>query len=261
MMSRRTWIFVVALLAAAVAPLRAQIVVIDPANLAQTILIAERTLRQYDQLRAEFELIQRMAQKLGGLDRYRIPAISITGHDPTRWEYGRPWIQALNTGDPRGTAYYETTVPLQRPTAADLSRLPATARRTFQNQYATMEITDSVALTGAHQVALVRNYFGKLQDATQELENDVLSAQTGTHELTAVLDKIAAGELLGRRQDTASNQLLSHALEQLLARSKRLRDTEAGNVNKQLQMWRNGPSANQAFVQGAGDALRTWKQP
>ena len=45
--------------------------------------------------------------------------------------------------------------------------------------------------------------------------------------MTAILDKIAAGELLARRQDMLSNQLLSHALEQLLARSKRLRDTEA----------------------------------
>ena len=46
--------------------------------------------------------IQLMAQRLGNLDNYRIPAIGITGHDPSRWEYGRPWIQALNTGDPRG---------------------------------------------------------------------------------------------------------------------------------------------------------------
>jgi hypothetical protein len=124
-----------------------------------------------------------------------------------------------------------------------------------------MEITDSVAQIGAHQVALVRNYFGNLQNATQELENDLISTQTGTNELTAVLDKIAAGELLGRRQDTAANQLLSHALEQLLARSKRLRDTEAGNVNMQLLMWRDGPAANDAFVRGAADALRSWRQP
>ena len=79
--------------------------------------------------------------------------------------------------------------------------------------------------------------------------------------MTAVLDKIAAGELLGRRQDTATNQLLSHALEQLLARSKRLRDTEVGNMNMQLLMWRDGQTANQAFAQGTGDALRTWRQP
>ncbi len=260
-MSRRASIILLAFVVATGARLRAQIVVIDPANLVQTILIAERTAQQYEELRQEFEVIQRMAQKLGSLDRYRIPAISITGHDPSRWEYGKPWIQALNSGDARGTAYFQTAVPLERPRTTDLSRLSAAARRTFESQYATMEITDSVAMIGAHQVALVRNYFGKLQDAAQELESDVLSNRSGAHEMTAVLDKIAAGELLGRRQDTATNQLLSHALEQLLARSKRLRDTEAGNMNMQLLMWRDGAAANQAFVQGAGDALRTWRQP
>ena len=259
-MSRRALIILV-LVAAASVPLRAQLVVVDPANLTQAILIAERSWQQYDQLRGELEVIQRMAQKLGSLDRYRIPPIAVTGHDPARWEYGRPWIQALNSGDARGTAYDQTAVPLQRPQTVDLSRLSVAARRAFESQYATMEITDSVAQIGAHQVALVRNYFSKLQDATQELENDVVSSQSGTHELTAVLDKIAAGELLARRQDTASNQLLSHALEQLLVRSKRMRDTEAGNLNMQLMMWRDGAAANQAFVQGSGDALRTWRQP
>src|SRR5438067_663265 len=259
-MSRRALIVLV-LVGAAAVPLRAQLVVVDPANLTQAILIAERSWQQYDQLRRELEVIQRMAQKLGDLDRYRIPPIALTGHDPARWEYGRPWIQALNSGDARGTAYDQTAVPLQRPQTVDLSRLSVAARRAFESQYATMEITDSVAQIGAHQVALVRNYFSKLQDATQELENDVVSSQSGTHELTAVLDKNAAGELLARRQDTASNQLLSHALEQLLARSKRMRDTEAGNLNMQLMMWRDGAGASQAFVQGSGDALRTWRQP
>src|SRR5262244_2100007 len=111
-MSRRLLIilFAVGLI---VVPLRAQIVVIDPGNLTQTILIQERTYQQLDQLRREFEVIQRMAQKLGSLDRYRIPAISVTSHDPSLWDYGRPWIQALNTGDARGTAYFQTALPLK----------------------------------------------------------------------------------------------------------------------------------------------------
>jgi hypothetical protein len=260
-MARGVWIALLLGLALSVAPVRAQLVVIDPANLTQTILMAERTRDQYDQLRQEFAVIQRMAQQLGHLDPYRMPAIAITGHDPSRWPYGHAWIQALNTGDARGTAYFANAVPLQQPRVEDLSRLSAAARRTFESQYATMEITDSVALMGAHQVALERTYFGALQDAAQHLEADVLSPQSGTHEMTAVLDKIAAGELLGRRQDTATNQLLSHALEQLLARSKRLRDTEAGAMNMQLEMWRDGRAANDAFVNGTGDALRTWRQP
>ncbi|MBI2828344.1 MAG: hypothetical protein HYX77_03610 [Acidobacteria bacterium] len=79
--------------------------------------------------------------------------------------------------------------------------------------------------------------------------------------MTAILDKVASGELLARRQDMAANQLLSHALEQLLARSKRLRDTEATTINMQLVTWRDGRGANNAFVAGTGDALRTWRQP
>ena len=259
-MARRV-LFGLLILGLAVVPLRAQLVVIDPGNLTQAILIAERTLQQYDELRREYDVIQLMAQRLGSLDSYRIPAIGITAHDPSQWAYGSPWIQALNSGDPQGAAYLQTVVPLGRPSDADLNRLSSEARRSFENQYATTEITDSVAIIGAHQVALTRNYFGKLQGAVQDLEDDVVNSQSGYHQVTAVLDKVAAGELLARRQDTAINQLLSHALEQLLARSKRMRDTEAGNVNMQLVMWRDGPAANQAFVQGTGDALRTWRQP
>ena len=70
--------------------------------------------------------------------------------------------------------------------------------------------------------------------------------------MTAILDKVAAGELLGRRQDMATNQLLSHALEQLLARGKRQRDTEASTLNMQLVTWRDGEAANRAFRAGAG---------
>jgi hypothetical protein len=258
-MSRRICVslLVVTLLAA---PVYAQIAVIDPANLAQVVLIARRAQQHLDELQAQYRTILRMAQGLGNLDRYRIPTIAITRHDPSRWEYGRPWIQGLNSGDPTGAAYWATTVPLQRPYAGP-SHLSTTARRAFERQYATVEITDSVAQMGGHQVALVRGYHGQLQQAVQALENDVVNGLARFHEMTAILDKVAAGELLARRQDMAANQLLSHALEQLLARSKRLRDTEASTINMQLVTWRDGRGANDAFVAGSGDALRTWRQP
>ena len=69
-------------------------VVIDPGNLVQTTLIAYRMQQHYAELRAQYLTILRMAQGLGNLDRYRIPTIPITGHDPGRWDFGRPWIQA-----------------------------------------------------------------------------------------------------------------------------------------------------------------------
>ena len=83
----------------------AQLAVIDPANLVQATLIARRMQQHYEELRNQYLTILRMARGLGNMDGYRIPPIPITRHDASRGEYGRPGIQALNSGDAAGTAY------------------------------------------------------------------------------------------------------------------------------------------------------------
>jgi hypothetical protein len=253
-------VLLLALLVATAAPAQAQWVVFDPSNFAETVLIAERTQRHYTELMAQYQTILRMARGLGSLDQYRIPGIAVAGHDLGRWPYGRPWLGGLNSGDPRGDGFWAAAMPLERPQVLP-ARLTAAARRQLEAQYASIEITDSVATMGGHQVGLMRGYHGQLQRAVEDLEGDVLNGLERYHEMTALLDKVAAAELLGRRQDMASNQLLSHALEQLLARSKRLRDTEAGTMNMQLAIWRDGRAASDALARGAGDALKTWRQP
>jgi hypothetical protein len=50
-------------------------------------------------------------------------------------------------------------------------------------------------------------------------------------------------------------------LEQLLVDSKRARDTDVAALTMQMVTWRDGQAANEAFVAGSGDALRTWRQP
>ncbi len=242
------------------APAAAQLVVIDPGNLAQVVLIAQRAQQTYQEVLAQYALVTRMARGLGDLQQYRIPSIGISALDPSVFPFGKPWIDGMNSGDARGTAYLASAVPLQRPEDL-LDRLSPAARRTFESQYATVEIADSVASMAGHQVALLRGYHRVLQRAVEHLQDDVLSRVAGYHDMTAVLDKISAAELVGRRQDMATNQLLSHALEQLLARNKRERDTEASTINMQLTSWRDSKVANDAFVAGTGDALRTWRQP
>jgi hypothetical protein len=100
-----------------------------------------------------------------------------------------------------------------------------------------------------------------LQGAIAALESDVTNTARGYHETTAILDKIAAGELLGRRQDMAANQMLSHVLEQLLARGKRQRDSEAASMNMRLGGMRDGRAASNSIVRGAAHDLRAWRQP
>jgi hypothetical protein len=252
-------VVIVALLALTGTPASAQIAVIDPLNLIQAILIVQRTERHYEELVSQSRTILRMAEGLGRMDSYRTPALALAAHDVDRWTYGRPWIAALNDGDATGAAYLSTALPLERPNLP--SRLTDAARKAFERQYATVEITDSVAMMGGHQVGLMRGYHGALERVAQLFEGDVLSSASPYHQMTAILDKVAAGELLGRRQDMATNQLLSHALEQLLARSKRQRDTEASTLNMQLVTWRDGDDANRAFRTGMGEALSTWRQP
>jgi len=135
------------------------------------------------------------------------------------------------------------------------------AHRTLANQIASVELSDSVAMMAGHQIGAIRQYSGRLQQGVDSLEEDVMNGLARYHELTAILDKVAAGELLGRRQDMAANQLLSHAVEQLLARGKRLRDAEAATMNMQLTTWRDAQRVNSAMVAGTADALRTWRQP
>jgi hypothetical protein len=257
-MKRAITILIIVTLSAV--PAHAQLAVIDPANLAQAVLIVERARRHYEELQAQYRTILRMAEGLGNMEGYRIPRIVDTFHDVGRWAYGGPWLAGLNNGDPTGAAYWATTVPLERPIALP-SRMFAYPRRVLERMYSTIEIADSVAMMAGHQVGALRQYHGELQRAVDDLDSDVLNGLLRYHEMTAILDKVAAAELLGRRQDMAANQLLSHTLEQMAARGKRFRDTEAASMNMQLVTWRDAHHANEAMVAGSGDALRTWRQP
>ena len=95
----RRLLFIVMAVSLIAPPAHAQLVVNDPANLVQTTLIAYRMQQHYAELRAEYLTVLRMAQGLGNMDRYRIRTIPITAHDPSRWDFGRSWIQGLNSGD------------------------------------------------------------------------------------------------------------------------------------------------------------------
>src|SRR5262245_12835333 len=135
----RRLLLLVTVLCTIAAPAHAQFVVIDPANLVQTTLIAYRVQQHYTELRAQYLTVLRMAQRLGSLDRFRTPPIALTLHDPSRWDFGRPWVQALNSGDPTGSAYFSTALPLIRPTTTPQTICEET-RQMLELQYDTVAV-------------------------------------------------------------------------------------------------------------------------
>ena len=74
LMMRRTLIGAIVLVLATT-PASAQFAVIDPANLAQAILIVQRTQRHLEELQAQYRTIVRMAQGLGRMDQVPHTAI------------------------------------------------------------------------------------------------------------------------------------------------------------------------------------------
>jgi hypothetical protein len=246
-------------------PAAAQIVVHDSAVTFRNRVTAILDELLLNSLREQHRQIRRMARRLSmhtNLEKYAVP-------DPPRWRTRRPeddllftheYQLALIFGDASGSAYERISDPLV--TARDvLSRLTPAPRRAFAARLATVNVADAAAIAGTNDTGQLRYNGRKFElQAINALESNVIDP-SNEQSATAVLDKISGAVLLGARQRQARIQLLAGVVEQLLVDSKRERDAEATAVNMQLSTWRDAHHANKAFAIGAGDALRTWRQP
>jgi hypothetical protein len=242
---------------------RAQIVVHDAAVTARnaaTAIAQEFLLQVQDE---QHRKLRRMAQRLSlhtDLRKYVL-------QEPPRWRthdfesflYANPYHAALNYGDATGAAYQAVTLPVVA-SATLLGRLAPTARPWFTSRLATVDLTDALTISSTHASGLLRYTARRELQAIDALERHVIDP-SNEQSATAVLDKISGASLIGARQRQARLQFLTGVLEQLLVDSKRARDTEAAMLGMQLTTWREGRAANEAFMSGTGQALRTWRQP
>ena len=267
---RRRILFTVALVLIGCMAAHAQIAVFDPAVTLRNSVTAG--LKEYlvSLQRDQRRQLRRMARRLSvftSLDKYAIA-------DTPQWRihvffdapeepvlFARDYHAALNYGDASGNAYLGVTVPLID-AAGVLSEedVNLTAVRDFAARLATINVADATAISATNDAGHVR-YNGRRElRAISRLESDVIDPSQ-EQSTTAVLEKLSGAALIGTRQRQARAQLLVGIVEQLLVDSKRARDTEAAAMNMQLATWRDGRAANDAFVAGTGDALRTWQQP
>jgi hypothetical protein len=242
---------------------RAQLVVTDAAvtfRNAATAVAKEFLLQVQDE---QHRKLRRMAQRLSLFTDLRKYVLE----EPPRWRthggdflYANPYNDALIFGDAAGSAYLSLAHPLV--TSIDrLGQLPPAARLAIRARLATVDLTDAAAIAATHDTGQLRlNGRRRELQAINALEAHVVDP-SNEQSATAVLDKISGASLIGARQRQARIQLLTGVLEQLLVDSKRARDTEAAVLGMQLATWRDGRAANEAFMAGTGDALRTWRQP
>lgn len=266
---RRTLVVALTLVLGGGIAIDAQIAVKDPAVTARNSVTAGLLEQLITLQRDRTQQLRRMAQRLSAFTNLNKYAVA----DTPEWRihvffdapeepvlFARDYHAALNYGDASGDAYRGVTVPMLDAAAVLDEGVDVTTLRDFAARLATINVADATAIAGTNDAGHVR-YNGRRElEAITQLESDVIDPST-TQSTTAVLEKLSGAALIGARQRQARAQLLVGVVEQLLVDSKRARDTEATVMNMQLSTWRDGRAVNDAFVAGAGDALRTWRQP
>ena len=241
----------------------AQIRVSDPAITARNTATAAVKELLLNTEREQHRQLRRMARRLSlftSLAKYAL-------EDSPRWRthggdflFTQAYNDALILGDPAGAAFLAVSHPVVDARVL-LAGLTPAARRVMVSRLATLNMTDAAAIAATNDTGQLR-FNGRKHElpAIDALEADVIDP-SNEQSATAVLDKISGATLIAARQRQARVQLLAGVVEQLLIDTKRARDADVAAMNMQLVNWRDGRAANEAFVAGSGDALRTWRQP
>jgi hypothetical protein len=245
----------------------AQIVVTDPATTMKNVVTAALKSQILDALTEQARQIRRMARRLSvftDLAKYAVP-------DPTRWRnyryqdvnlFANPYVEALNGGDPAGAAYKaiaRTRTDVGSVLAAFGEDAPA-PDASLVAALATLDLADSSLIIGTDQNGRLRAGGKAEMRAVDALERDTADGSS-TQSATAVADKISGAVLLENRNRQARLEVLTAMVEQLLVDNKRSRDAETAAMNMQLGRLREGRTAGLSLLSGAGNDLRTWKQP
>jgi hypothetical protein len=169
-----------------------------------------------------------------------------------------PILSALNAGDAGGAGYKQVVDPLDVPLDV-LARMPLALQRRLLDDYATIQLADSVSALSVDQSGAARTNGNPLLQVLQSMEADAFSSLSSFNTQTALLNKINSASVVGLKEEEQTNQFLSSTLEQLVVDNKRKRDTEAKVMNATINQWRFGASYGQSlFSQTAAD-IDNWR--
>jgi hypothetical protein len=240
-------------------PVYAQIPVTDVLSYVQLVRTAVQVRQTIDLMREEYQTIQRIGRGYGGsLLPYRIATLPQLNHDVSRYPFGGPLLEGLNSGDPYGDRYNQVVRTVLRPGGL-FDQLPPDARKVMEAAFAGIEIADSIATMGVHESAQARGYALRIAQLIERLQRDVTASGSEYHQVTAIADKLAIAGMVNGRLNQNSNQVESSILEQQIARNLRLRREAAESMNMSLTRMKDNGDSTQAIVGGATEALQNWR--
>lgn len=266
---RRLWL-VVGLLVGMGASASAQLVVIDPANLANALsryAELQRTYTQlvttYRQIRTQYLLLLQQSQRLpvNMVARYKslaspwLPLAALNAYGTTT-----AWILTANTGPGATAAYARATQPLLVYGGA-IGRLSAQEAARVRTRYDRLALADGTIAHALEALGTLRGHQTSMEATVRNLEDDTYATDAGRNTQIAVLNKINAVGVTEARLAKDTNNVLVSLLEQQLLEATERREAAAQGINAHIAFLHQTPGLLAQSTAQTTAALTTFRIP
>jgi len=237
-------------------------IVFDPTSYANAILMLAELVKNYEQLKAQFDLQTFLATQVpvDMTARYRTPANAWQGLQPPydRFSNLSAWTQEVNQGGQAINAYNSASIEL-KPYGSGFSQLASDEQLKIASQYASVELADGTNIESMETIGRLRANAQAADQALAGLESDSLSSDPTMNSEIAVLNKINAATVANIRTARDTNSLLLITLEQQLADSKLRRDAEVSEINTQIARLEQGAAVKAQYTSTITQTLRSFR--
>lgn len=237
-------------------------IVHDPISYANALIILAEIIKNYEQLKAQYELqvwnSTQLPVDMSGV--YRVPSAAWYELQLPSDRFGRlsGWLQAVNAAGSAWDGYGAASVTL-REFGANLSKISPDEQEAVGSRYASVELTDATNVHSMETLGSLRANAVAADSALQALEDDALSSAPEMNTEIAILNKINAASIGALRLSRDTNRLLLSTLEQQIVESKRRRDAEASEVNVHIMRLERGDEAKAEHTRTLGESLRSFR--
>ncbi len=210
-------------------------------------------VQTYNQITAQLEQLQFDAKRLASPQRF-LTAFTrwMRSSAPNNSGLTAQWVQGINT--PLGSGGYGAST-------LKLSAQPSLLSNPALYDYANVEIADGATGHTMDVLGNIRSNADSVQTTINSLEADALSDDDQDHSEVEVLDRVAAANVIGLRNQQDTNKLLVTLAEQRALESKRTRDGEAQALNEQASFVQNAPAVMAEETAGLTSAMTSYSLP